>query len=64
MEALSTSEKIQMLMIRHKVTQNDLASLLGVTGETIHNRIAADRWDIKDLRKIAETYHINSKDLI
>jgi len=64
MEALSTSEKIQMLMIRRKVTRKDLASLLGVVGETIHNRIAADRWDIKDLKKITEAYHINLKDLI
>ena len=64
MKALSTSEKIQMLMIRRKVTRSDSASLLGVVGETIHNRISSDRWDIKDLKRITEAYHINLKDLI
>jgi transcriptional regulator with XRE-family HTH domain len=59
LKGLDTSGKIKALMAPHKVTQKDLAALLNVTGETISNRLAANRWDVKDLEKIAKKFDID-----
>lgn len=62
-EGLNTSGKINALMGSRKVTQKDLAELLGVTSETISNRLAANRWDVKDLDRIAAAYNVDVQDL-
>lgn len=61
---IDTSGKIKALMVTRNVTQADLAALLEVASETIKNRFDADRWKISDLKKIADTYEVNLKDLI
>jgi transcriptional regulator with XRE-family HTH domain len=64
LEGVDTSGKIKALMATRNLTQKDLATLLNVTGETISNRLAANRWDIKDLERLAKEYHLDTKDLI
>lgn len=64
-EGLNTSGKINALMGSRtpKITQKDIAELLGVTSETISNRLAANRWDVKDLDRIAAAYNVDVQDL-
>lgn len=63
LRGFNASEKIKAIMVTRKVTQADIANLLGVTSETISNRLAADKWDYKELDKIAEKYGVDPKDL-
>ncbi len=63
-EGLNTSEKIKAFKALRKVSDVDLAGLLGVSDETIRNWLKADTWDINDLKKIVAKYQIEISDLI
>lgn len=60
----NTSQKIKALMGRRGLRQNDIAKLLNLTTETIRQRIKADRWEIGELKKIADAYRLDISDLI
>ena len=64
LKGLDTSGKIRAFMAARDLTQNDLATLLDCTRETIMNRFDANRWRVEDLKKIAKAYNVNPKDLI
>jgi transcriptional regulator with XRE-family HTH domain len=64
LESLNTTEKIKAILAVKNITQIDIATLLGVTPETIRNRMIASRWDIEDLKKIAAKCEIEITDLI
>ena len=64
LDGLDTSGKIKALMATRKVTQLELANVLGVTLPTIGNRFDANFWHVDDLKKIAETYNVEVTDLI
>ena len=64
LNGFNASEKIRAIMVTRKITQADLAELLDVTPETISNRLEADKWDYKDLNKLAAKYGVNPQDLI
>ena len=63
-EGLNTSDKIKAFKALRKVTDVELAKLLGVSDETIRNWLKADTWDINDLKQIAAQYDIELNDLI
>lgn len=59
LESETASGKIKALMGSQDVSQKELAAYLGVTDETIRNRLAANRWDVKDLIRIAKKFGID-----
>jgi len=64
LKGLDTTAKVKALMSARGLTQPDLAAVLGVSLGTIGNRFESHRWLISELRKIADTYDVNIKDLI
>lgn len=60
----NTSEKIKALIASRNQNQNDLAKILGLSAPAIVDRISANRWDVKEIEKIAETFGIGPKELI
>jgi len=64
LEGLDTSAKIRGLIAAHQMTQAELGVLLNITRDTVLNHLAENRWDIKELNKIAEHFKIDTKDLI
>jgi plasmid maintenance system antidote protein VapI len=64
LENLNTSEKLKVYMVAKKFGPAELATLLGVTRETINNRLDGNRWLISDLKKISNAYGIEVNDLI
>lgn len=60
----TTSEKIKALIGGRGDSYKDLAELLGVTSETIGNRMSANRWAITDVEKIAVRYGIDAVKLL
>jgi transcription initiation factor TFIIIB Brf1 subunit/transcription initiation factor TFIIB len=63
-ENLTTSGKLKAFLAINSITLTKIADLLGVTLETIRNRMADDRWDVNDLKKIAAEYKVEITDLI
>uniref|UniRef100_A0A6M3LL85 Putative sigma-70 region domain containing protein n=1 Tax=viral metagenome TaxID=1070528 RepID=A0A6M3LL85_9ZZZZ len=63
-ENLTTSGKLKAFLAINGITLTRIADLLGVTLETIRNRMADDRWDVNDLKKIAAEYKVEIHDLI
>jgi hypothetical protein len=63
-ENLTTSGKLKAFLAINNITLTKIADLLGVTLETIRNRMADDRWDVNDLKKIAAEYKVEITDLI
>ena len=59
LESETASGKIKALMGAQDVSQKELAAFLGVTDETIRNRLAANRWDVKDLVRMAKKFGID-----
>lgn len=64
LEGLNASGRIKAIMATRDISKADLGILLKCTGETIGNRLEADKWDYKDLAKIADAYGIKMTDLI
>ncbi len=63
-ENLTTSGKLKAFLAINGITQTKIGDLLGVSLETIRNRMVDDRWDINDLKKIATEYKIDVTELI
>ncbi len=63
-ENLTTSGKLKAFLAINGITQTKIGDLLGVSLETIRNRMVDDRWDINDLKKIATEYKIDVPELI
>ena len=61
---VDTSKKIKAIMAIKGLNKQVVADLLDVTEATIRNRLNDDRWNIKDLQKIADAYDVNVHDLI
>jgi hypothetical protein len=61
---LDTSGKVKALLALKNVTHVEISNLLGVTPETIRNRMVDKRWDIEDLKKIAKRCEIDVTELI
>lgn len=59
LEGLNASGKLKVVMTAKNKTQADIADILGVTRETINNRLEADRWLLNDLKKIASVLEID-----
>lgn len=64
LEGCNTSAKIKALIASRDHTQNDLARLLDVGPSAIVSRIADNRWDVKEIEKIADAYGVRKQDLI
>ena len=64
LEGCNTSSKIKALIASRNHTQNDLAKLLNLVPSAIGVRIADNRWDVKELEKIADAYGVSKQDLI
>jgi len=64
LDGCSTSSKIRALLASRGATQTDLSKLLGVSRETVINRLNDNRWDVKELETIAKAYGIEKQDLI
>jgi DNA-binding XRE family transcriptional regulator len=64
LEGCNTSAKIKALIASRNHTQNDLAKLLEIVPSAIVARITDNRWDVKELEKIADAYGVNKQDLI
>jgi hypothetical protein len=56
LDGCNTSSKIKALI--------DLAKLLDLVPSAIGSRIADNRWDVKELEKIADAYGVSKQDLI
>jgi hypothetical protein len=63
-EGLNTSERIRGVIASRGRTQVDLASLLGLTPETITNRMKLNKWEVEELKVIAGEFGIEPTDLI
>jgi len=63
-EGLDTSAKIKAFMATRNIRQIEIADLLNMTTETIRQRLNANRWEITELRIIADKYGIEVRDLI
>lgn len=63
-EGLDQSRKMKVFIAAKDITQADLAAVMGCTKETITNRMKSGRWDVTDLKKVAEHYQVNLTDLI
>ncbi|MDP3980433.1 MAG: helix-turn-helix transcriptional regulator [Chlamydiota bacterium] len=59
LEGVNASGKLRAVMAVKNKTQADIAVILGVTRETINNRLEADRWLLNDLKKIASVLEID-----
>jgi len=57
MEEMTTSMKIRGLLASRGWTQTNLSEYLDCTRETISNRLRADNWSVKDLKRIAECFN-------
>jgi hypothetical protein len=64
LDGCNTSSKIKALIASRNHTQNDLAKLLDLVPSAIGSRLVDNRWDVKDIEKIAEAYGVNKQDLI
>ena len=64
LEGCNTSAKIKALIASRNHTQNDLAKLLELGASAIVYRITENRWDVKEVEKIAEHYGVTKQDLI
>jgi len=64
LEGLDTSSKIKALMATRNLVQYDIALLLGITTETVRQRMNANRWEVNDLKKMADAYGIDVTDLV
>lgn len=64
LEGLSTSGKIKAYLTVKGLTKHDLAKVLDVTYKTINNRMADDMWKTTDLKKMADLFQIDVRDLI
>jgi transcription initiation factor TFIIIB Brf1 subunit/transcription initiation factor TFIIB len=60
----NTSSKIKALLAARNIPKADVAEILGVTVETIRNRMKNNKWDIGDIEKIASAYMVEKTDLI
>ena len=63
-EGLGQSRKMKVFIAAKDITQADLAKVMGCTPETITNRMKSGRWDVTDLKKVAEHYKVELTDLI
>ena len=63
-EGLNTSGKIRLLMAAKDMTYQELSILLDVTRATINNRMDANRWDVDDLKLIADRLEVTPQDLV
>jgi DNA-binding XRE family transcriptional regulator len=63
-DGLDTTDKIRGLLASRNHNQPELAKILDVTSETISNRMRSRKWEIGELKKIAEAYGVDVYDLI
>jgi broad-specificity NMP kinase len=63
-EGLDQSRKIKVFLAAKAITQAELAIVMRCTPETITNRMKSGKWDITDLKKVAEHYQVELNDLI
>uniref|UniRef100_A0A6M3JWX2 Putative DNA binding, helix-turn-helix domain containing protein n=1 Tax=viral metagenome TaxID=1070528 RepID=A0A6M3JWX2_9ZZZZ len=63
-EGLDQSRKMKVFLAAKNITQSDLATAMKCTPETISNRMKSGKWDITDLKKVAEYYGVDLTDLI
>jgi hypothetical protein len=63
-EGLDQSRKIKVFLAAKKITQADFAIAMKCTPETISNRMKSGKWDVTDLKKVAEHYKVELTDLI
>jgi hypothetical protein len=63
-EGLDQSRKMKVFLAAKAITQAQLATVMGCAPETITNRMKSGKWDITDLKKVAEHYKVELTDLI
>jgi len=59
-----TTGKIKALLAAKGLAYDSIATLLGITLPTVHSRFDKGNWDLVELRKIAEFYNVDPRDLL
>ena len=63
-DGLDQSSKIRVFLTAKGITQAEFATAMKCTPETISNRMKSGKWDITDLKKVADHYQVELTDLI